>query len=114
MERSGAIDRATEIRCTAFAVALKKYRLVIDQTKDPEVKTYYAGISEICARMIVAMWTRETVRMKILIAQFIREVSDSKLTQPPEFKALNEAILEARRLIQDRKEGPAKGPKRRR
>ncbi len=114
MERSGAPDKATEIRCAAFALALKKYRLVIARTTDPEVKAYYTAVSEVCARMIVAIWSKETMRMKLLIVKFLTTVSESKLTQPPEFKALHEAMLEARRLIQDRKEGPAKGPKRRR
>lgn len=114
MDRKIAHGRATEIRCEAFATALKKYRMVIARTTDPEVKAYYTAVSEISARMIVAIWGGDSVRTKILITHFLRTVAESKLTQPPEFKALHETVLDTRRLLQDRKEGPAKGPKRRR
>lgn len=114
MDRTTSHDRATEIRCDAFAAALVKYRMAAARTTDPRVKAYYVKTAEIAAQLIAAIWKRDTVEAKILIAQFVRLVSENEWTQPPEFKALHACVLDNRRVMQDRKEGPVTGPKRRR
>ena len=102
------------VRCAAFSDVLGIYRASIARSPHQDVKKYYTSLADTGDQLIAAMQADDTVRMKLVILDFIRLRDGNNFTQPPEFRLLNEKFLEVRRLIQDQKAGPSNAPKRRR